>query len=98
MMKIDQDNIFIYSAMGGINGEPLKLFRSHVLNTSDYIEDYLIVDTEINYIIGKGDKLFKALSIMDYDTSPVTLEMNLRYNDDKELFDARAGIFQMFQK
>lgn len=94
MFKIDSENIFIYSAMGGARGEILKLFRSYTLKTSDYITNYDTIEREINYIIGKGDKLHKAISIMNIDTNDVTLDLNLRYNEDKDLDEARAGIFK----
>lgn len=95
MFKINSEKIFMYSAVGGTPGVLMKLFRSQTLNTEDYIANsHELDDIEFNYIIAKGDKLFKALNIMNIEENDVTLTLNLRYNDSKEDYDARAGEFK----
>lgn len=95
MFKIDSEKIFLYSAMGGTPGTQMKLFRSHLLDTNEYIKNYgELEDIEINYIVGKGDKLHKALSIMDIEANDITIDFNLRYNEDKGVYDGRGGVFK----
>ncbi len=85
-LKIDNDNILMYSMLGG---NVLLAFKNFLVKTSDYL-DNTEFDYKIDLIIPSAKKFVKNLSFIK-DQSSVTLDISYKESpDDDELFLARS--------
>lgn len=85
-LKIDNDNILMYSMLGG---NVLLAFKNFLVKTSDYL-DNVDFDYKIDLIIPNAKKFVKNLSFIK-DQSSVSLDISYKESpDDDELFLARS--------
>jgi len=85
-LKIDNENILLYSMLGG---NVLLAFKNFLVKTSDYL-DNSDFDYKIDLIIPNAKKFVKNLSFIK-DQSSVSLDISYKESpDDDELFLARS--------
>lgn len=85
-IKIDSDNILIYSMLG--KGNVMIAFKNFLLNTSDYIlGDF---DYTIDMIIPNAKKFVKNLSFIR-EMDKITFDLNYKVSDDDDyLYEVRS--------
>lgn len=85
-LKIDNENILMYSMLGG---NVLLAFKNFLVKTSDYL-DNVDFDYKIDLIIPSAKKFVKNLTFIK-DQSSVSLDISYKESpDDEELFLARS--------
>lgn len=85
-LKIDSDNILMYSMLGG---NVLLAFKNFLIKTSDYLENSEF-ENQIDLIIPNAKKFVKNLSFIK-DQSSVSLEISYKESpDNDELFLGRS--------
>jgi hypothetical protein len=85
-LKIDNENILMYSMLGG---NVLLAFKNFLVKTSDYL-DNVDFDYKIDLIIPSAKKFVKNLTFIK-DQSSVSLDISYKESpDDDELFLARS--------
>jgi hypothetical protein len=85
-LKIDADNILMYSMLGG---SVLLAFKNYLLATSEYL-DKSDFEYKIDLIIPNAKKIVKNLAFIK-DQSSVTLEMSYKSSpDDDDLYLVRS--------
>jgi hypothetical protein len=85
-IKIDSENILMYSMLGG---NVLLAFKNYLLKTEDYL-DKTDFDYKIDLIIPNSKKVVKNLAFIK-DQSSVTLEMTYKESpDDDNIYLVRS--------
>lgn len=86
-LKIDNDNIMMYSMLGG---NVLLAFKNYLVNTREYLEYGDDLDYSIDIIIANAKKFVKNLNFIK-DADKVTMEITYKESpDDDTLMNARA--------
>lgn len=85
-LKIDSDNILMYSMMGGEN--MILAFKSYILETSEYFEIKNDIDFTLNVIITSAKKFVKNLAFIK-TTEKILMEVTYKVTDDESVSDAR---------
>lgn len=86
-LKIDNENILLYSMMGG---NVLLAFKNYLINTRDYLDYGDDLDFSIDVIIANAKKFVKNLNFIK-DSSNITLEITYKESpDDDTLMNARS--------
>lgn len=86
-LKIDNDNILMYSMMGG---NVMLAFKNYLINTRDYFEFSDDLDYSIDVIIANAKKFVKNLSFIKDSDNP-TLQITSKVSpDDDTLLIART--------
>ena len=86
-LKIDRDNILIYSMMGG---NVMLAFKNYLLKTKDYLEFSDELEVTIDVIIANCKKFVKNLNFLK-DLQKTTLEITYKASpDDDTIVTARA--------
>lgn len=85
-LKIDRDNILMYSMLG--SGSIMVAFKDYVLKTSDYLESKEDIDFTYDVIISNCDKFVKNLSFIKDEE---LIGMVLTYRDSNESDDVRIA-------
>ena len=87
-LKIDNDNILMYSMIGG---NVILAFKNYVINTKEYLDyDNDIEHTSLDIVIANAGKFVKNLSFLK-SSDKVTMEVSYKQsNDDDEIINARS--------
>ena len=86
-LKIDNDNIMMYSMLGG---NVLLAFKNYLVNTREYLEYGDDLEYSIDVIIANAKKFVKNLNFIK-DADKVTMEITYKESpDDDTLMNARA--------
>lgn len=86
-LKIDNENILLYSMMGG---NVLLAFKNYLINTRDYLDYGDDLEFSIDVIIANAKKFVKNLNFIK-DSSNITLEITYKESpDDETLMNARS--------
>ena len=86
-MKIDNDNIMIYSMLGG---NVMLAFKNYLVKTRDYLEYGDDLEYSIDMIISNAKKFVKNLNFIK-ECDSVTLEINYKESpDDDTIMNARS--------
>lgn len=89
-MKIDNDNILIYSMMR--SGQTILAFKNYLLNTRDYLE-YDEIDQLYDIIIVNSKKLVKNLNFIKL-SDRINFEISYKESqDDDNIMCARSILF-----
>lgn len=89
-MKIDNDNILIYSMMR--SGQTILAFKNYLLNTRDYLE-YDEIDQIYDIIIVNSKKLVKNLNFIKL-SDKINFEISYKESqDDDNIMCARTILF-----
>lgn len=85
-LKIDNDNILMYSMMGG---NVMLAFKNYLVNTTDYLEGKEL-EFSIDLIIANSKKFVKNLNFLQ-TSEKVTFEINYKESaDDSQVMNARS--------
>ena len=79
-LKIDNDNILIYSMMGG---NVMLAFKNYLINTRDYLDYGDDLEYSIDIIIANGKKFVKNLNFIK-DSDKVTMEITYKESPDDD--------------
>lgn len=86
-LKIDNDNIMMYSMLGG---NVLLAFKNYLVDTRDYLEYGDDLEYSIDVIIANAKKFVKNLNFIK-DSDRVTMEITYKQSpDDDTLMNARS--------
>ncbi len=86
-MKIDNDNIMIYSMLGG---NVMLAFKNYLVKTRDYLEYGDDLEYSIDMIISNAKKFVKNLNFIK-ESDSVTLEISYKESpDDDTIMNARS--------
>ncbi len=86
-LKIDNDNILVYSMLGG---NVMLAFKNYLLKTSDYFISQDDLDFSIDLIISNCKKFVKNLNFIK-DSEKVTMELTYKPSqDDDSIMVARS--------
>lgn len=86
-LKIDNDNILMYSMMGG---NVMLAFKNYLVNTRDYLDYSDDLDFSIDLILANAKKFVKNLNFIKDSKSP-TLQISYKPSpDDDSLMNARS--------
>jgi hypothetical protein len=86
-MKIDNENILIYSMLGG---NVMLAFKNYLLKTQDYLSSQSDLDFSLDIIIANGKKFVKNLNFIK-DSEKVTMELSYKQSqDDDDIMVARS--------
>jgi hypothetical protein len=79
-LKIDNENILLYSMMGG---NVLLAFKNYLINTRDYLDYDDNLEFTIDIIISNSKKFVKNLNFIK-NSSNITLEITYKESSDDE--------------
>jgi hypothetical protein len=79
-LKIDNDNILMYSMMGG---NVMLAFKNYLINTRDYLDYGDDLEYSIDIIIANAKKFVKNLNFIK-DSDKVTMEITYKESSDDE--------------
>jgi hypothetical protein len=79
-LKIDNDNILMYSMMGG---NVMLAFKNYLINTRDYFDYGDDLEYSIDIIIANGKKFVKNLNFIK-DSDKVTMEITYKESPDDD--------------
>ena len=79
-LKIDNDNILMYSMMGG---NVMLAFKNYLINTREYLDYGDDLEYSIDIIIANGKKFVKNLNFIK-DSDKVTMEITYKESSDDE--------------
>ena len=79
-LKIDNDNILMYSMMGG---NVMLAFKNYLINTRDYLDYGDDLEYSIDIIIANGKKFVKNLNFIK-DSDKVTMEITYKESPDDD--------------
>lgn len=86
-IKIDNENILIYSMLGG---NVMLAFKNYLLKTTDYLSTNSELDFSIDVIIANCKKFVKNLNFIK-DSEKVTMELTYKPSqDDESIMVARS--------
>lgn len=86
-LKIDNDNILMYSTLGS---SVMLAFKNYTLNTRDYFSYKEDLDYTYDVVLSNCGKLVKNLDFLQNE-SKITMEISCKEStDDKELMIARS--------
>lgn len=86
-LKIDNDNILLYSMMGG---NVMLAFKNYLINTRDYFEYTDDLEYSIDLILANAKKFVKNLNFVKDSVSP-TLQISFKQSpDDETVMNARS--------
>lgn len=77
-VKIDKENIFIYSTLGD---KFILAFKSFILNLDEYFENSIDIDFRLDLIIHNSSKFVKNLEFL---TNEDNLKLKLIYHNDRD--------------
>lgn len=80
-VKIDNDNIFMYSMLGT---NVMLAFKNYLINTREYFEYTDDLDFSINLVIVNSKKFVKNLDFIK-DSEKITFEISYKESQDDEL-------------
>lgn len=80
-VKIDNDNIFMYSMLGT---NVMLAFKNYLINTREYFEYTDDLDFSINLVIVNSKKFVKNLDFIR-DSEKITFEISYKESQDDEL-------------
>lgn len=86
-LKIDNDNILLYSMMGG---NVLLAFKNYLIKTRDYLEYVDDLEFSIDLIIANAKKFVKNLNFIK-ESNNINLEISYKESpDDDSIMNARS--------
>ena len=86
-LKIDNDNILMYSMMGG---NVMLAFKNYLINTRDYFDYTDDLEYSIDIIIANAKKFVKNLNFIK-DSDKVTMEISYKESpDDENIMNGRS--------
>jgi hypothetical protein len=86
-LKIDNENIMMYSILGG---NVLLAFKNYLVNTRDYLEYGDDLEYSIDVIISNAKKFVKNLNFIK-ESEKVTMELTYKESpDDEKIMNTRA--------
>ena len=86
-LKIDNDNILMYSMLGG---NVMLAFKNYLINTRDYLEYGDDMDYSMDVIIANAKKFVKNLNFIK-ESDKITLEISYKESqDDDTIMSARS--------
>lgn len=86
-LKIDNDNILMYSMLGG---RVMLAFKSYLINTKEYLDYDGNIDFLINLIIPNSKKFVKNLNFIK-QSEKITIDILYKISpDDDEIVNARS--------
>lgn len=86
-LKIDNDNILMYSMIGG---NVILAFKNYVINTKEYLEYEKDLEFGIDVVIANAGKFVKNLAFLK-TSDKVTMEITYKTSsDDEEVMNARS--------
>jgi len=86
-LKIDNDNIMMYSIMGG---KVLLAFKNYIVNTREYLEYGDDIDFTLDIIIPNAKKFVKNLKFIK-ESEKVVLDITYKESqDDETIMNARS--------
>ena len=80
-LKIDNDNILIYSMMS--SGQTMLAFKNYLVNTRDYLEYGDDLEYSIDIIIANAKKFVKNLNFIK-DSEKITFEISYKESPDND--------------
>jgi hypothetical protein len=80
-LKIDKDNILIYSMLGG---NVMLAFKNYLLVTDEYLESPSEIEFTLDIIISNAKKFVKNLNFIK-DSDKITIEVSYKESQDDEL-------------
>jgi len=87
-LKIDNDNILIYSMMS--SGQTMLAFKNYLVNTRDYLEYGDDLEYSIDIIIANAKKFVKNLNFIK-DSEKITFEISYKESpDDDTIMNGRS--------
>ena len=86
-LKIDNDNILMYSMLGG---NVMLAFKNYLINTRDYLEYGDDLEYSIDIIIANAKKFVKNLNFIK-DSEKITFEISYKESpDDDTIMNGRS--------
>lgn len=86
-LKIDNDNILMYSMLGG---NVMLAFKNYLINTRDYLEYGDDMEYSMDVIISNAKKFVKNLNFIK-ESEKITLDISYKESpDDESLMNARS--------
>jgi hypothetical protein len=86
-LKIDSDNILMYSMLGGAT---LLAFKSYLINTNEYLETDNDIDFTLDIVISNAKKFVKNLNFLK-ENDKITIEVSYKESsDDDTIMNARS--------
>lgn len=79
-LKIDNDNILMYSMIGG---NVILAFKNYIINTREYLEYDKEIDYTLDAIIANAGKFVKNLAFLK-ESDKVTMEISFKPSADEE--------------
>ena len=87
-LKIDNDNILMYSMMS--SGQTMLAFKNYLVNTRDYLEYDDELEYSVDIIIVNSKKFVKNLNFIK-DSEKITFEISYKVSpDDDDIVNARS--------
>jgi len=87
-LKIDNDNILMYSMMS--SGQTMLAFKNYLVNTRDYLEYVDDLEYSIDIIIANAKKFVKNLNFIK-DSDKITFEISYKESpDDQTIMNGRS--------
>jgi hypothetical protein len=87
-LKIDNDNILMYSMMS--SGQTMLAFKNYIVNTRDYLEYGDDLEYSIDIIIANAKKFVKNLNFIK-DSEKITFEISYKESpDDDTIMNGRS--------
>jgi hypothetical protein len=87
-LKIDNDNILMYSMMS--SGQTMLAFKNYIVNTRDYLEYGDDLEYSIDIIIANAKKFVKNLNFIK-DSDKITFEISYKESpDDDTIMNGRS--------
>lgn len=87
-LKIDNDNILMYSMMS--SGQTMLAFKNYLVNTRDYLEYGDDMEYSIDIIIANAKKFVKNLNFIK-DSEKITFEISYKESpDDETIMNGRS--------
>lgn len=86
-LKIDKDNILMYSTMGG---NVMLAFKNYLINTKDYLDYGDELEYSIDIVIANAKKFVKNLNFIK-DSDKITFEISYKESpDDETIMNGRS--------
>jgi hypothetical protein len=86
-LKLDNDNILMYSMIGG---NVILAFKNYVINTRDFLEYESDLEYSLDIVIANAGKFVKNLSFLK-SSDKVTMEVTYKQSpDDENVMNARS--------
>ena len=87
-LKIDNDNILMYSMMS--SGQTMLAFKNYIVNTREYLEYGDDMEFSIDIIIANAKKFVKNLNFIK-DSEKITFEISYKESpDDETIMNGRS--------